>query len=687
MGREGDDVGQVMLAKGDLRCSVSSPKRYLWADDESWLEGAFWHMADPYDRCGGDTFSAKVQGPMLRFMHEDDRDFLIGEKPPKEDDYGTPLPVKPQFAPRSMMVLAIYEMLCQAYTQLNSVGYRSRTTDPARSREIRSLTMTFPSGMFEEERHRFANQVRKAIEIFSQSLGKNQGVKPSLSLSIDEASAVHLTYIWSELRMLGQDPRLWFSALSRDHKPALKKSAEEQQDEEDQADMAGMVPAGRRRSRGTASRRPGAAGKQADEEIEVQPDRELRIACIDIGGGTTDLMIAKYTYQPGIDDAIRGKVLHQDGVGVAGDQLIKRLLERKIVPAFAEAIGLEDEDTQLLFGPEVPKNRAFSAQRIDWINRLFVPLTESYIQAAVDGLTDEEISHTDPDVVDPAVVESLEHVCNKLRGPGYYNLQQELGLHYEKGDFEDICHAVFDDLLFDFCCRIADHEADVVLLAGQPTKIGYIQDLVRRYVPLPSSRIVPMFNHYAGNWYPYQDAKGHAPGLIVDPKSAVVVGAALEFLTRNGMLPQFEFSMEGKEQENTYHWGVVTESSMTIREDRVLFHPVTEDVGDEWTEFQTIAQRVVIGRKFSLDESAQASPIYAIKMDVNNRIGPTRVTIRIRRVPADEEHEEYLEIESVEGEVAGEPAVMEENVIWKWRTLADERYFLDTGGLDNIEIG
>ena len=51
----------------------------------------------------------------------------------------------------------------------------------------------------------------------------------------------------------------------------------------------------------------------------------------------------------------------------------------------------------------------------------------------------------------------------------------------------------------------------------------------------------PMHNHYAGNWYPYQDVKGHAPGLIVDPKSAVVVGAAIEFMARQGMLPQFKF--------------------------------------------------------------------------------------------------------------------------------------------------
>jgi len=36
--------------------------------------------------------------------------------------------------------------------------------------------------------------------------------------------------------------------------------------------------------------------------------------------------------------------------------------------------------------------------------------------------------------------------------------------------------------------------------------------------------------------------------------------------------------------------------------------------------------------------------------------------------------------------VAGEDAVLGDNVRFMWRTLADERYYLDTGGLDNIEL-
>ena len=50
LGREADDMIHVIRADGDIRTGVSSPKRYLWADDASWLEGANWFMADPTDR-------------------------------------------------------------------------------------------------------------------------------------------------------------------------------------------------------------------------------------------------------------------------------------------------------------------------------------------------------------------------------------------------------------------------------------------------------------------------------------------------------------------------------------------------------------------------------------------------------------------------------------------------------------
>jgi len=580
-----------------------------------------------------------------------------------------------------LMTAALYEMLSQAYSYVNSVAYRNASGEAGRAREIRTLTLSFPSGMLQEEQKRFASQAQKAINIFSMTLGKNQRCKPELNMGIDEASACHLTYIWSELRMLGQDPRLWFSTMRQDRGKKKAKA-------EEAAEPVAATPAGRRRSmpRPGGVPRPGGARRPGGEpETFGDEANEIRIACIDIGGGTTDLMIAKYNFESKIDDYIRGEVLHQDGISLGGDQLVKRLLETIIMPAFAEALGIEDEDMQLLFGPEVPRNREIRAQRVNWMNRLFVPLAQQYLSNAGDDVTDP-ISHVDPELVDPVVVESLQKSFDKIRGPGYYNAQQELGLVFDRTAFEGVVYDVFDEMLYDFCNRMVEHEVDIVILAGLPSKLGFIQQLVKMYVPLAPSRIVPMHNHYAGNWYPYQDEKGHNPGVIIDPKSPVVVGAAIDFMAKHGMLPQFKFDMKVRTYENTYYWGVMTDATSGIRPERILFQPVEEQSREDITEFSTTSQRVLIGRKLSGDENAQATPVYLLKMDPGDRIGPTQIQVKMKRKHATKEQEEVLELDSISGVVAGQDAVLGENVFFGWRTLADERYYLDTGGLDNIEL-
>ena len=252
MGREADDVVQVMRAEGDIRTGVSSPKRYLWADDASWLEGANWHMADPTDRCKTGAYASPLRGPFLKYIHEDDRDFLLQENEPDENEYAAEAPLKPRHAPRVLMTAALYEMLTQAYTYVNSIAYRNASGEAGRAREIRTMTLSYPSGMIQEEQRRLAAQAKKAINIFAATLGKSQRCKPEINLGIDEASACHLTYIWSELRMLGQDPRLWFSTMHQDRgrkKPKL----------EDMPEMAAARPATARR----AVARPGARGPAA----------------------------------------------------------------------------------------------------------------------------------------------------------------------------------------------------------------------------------------------------------------------------------------------------------------------------------------------------------------------------------------------------------------------------------------
>jgi hypothetical protein len=95
------------------------------------------------------------------------------------------------------------------------------------------------------------------------------------------------------------------------------------------------------------------------------------------------------------------------------------------------------------------------------------------------------------------------------------------------------------------------------------------------------------------------------------------------------------------------------------------------------------ARRLVIGRKRRHSGDAQASPVYLLKAGTNGRRGEIDVKVSLNR-KIGPDGEEMLELAAAEGLVDDAPACLGQNVFFDWRTLADERYYLDTGGLDRI---
>ena len=694
MGREADELVGEMDIEGDVRTGLSSPKRYLWADDDSWLEGAFWRMADPFDRMGvpgqlsQSKHVAKLGGPLLRYITEDDSandEQILGSQVTAVEHSA-----EPRHAPRCLMQAALYELLCQAFSFVNSTEYQKMTGDRGRRRILYSMTLTFPSGMIGAEREQLKRQAEKATAIFETTIA--QGHRPLLKLSIDEASSVHLTYLWSESRKLGGKPSLWFSVMGHrepDSHKANKKAEVENEGKDDSSPLQKS-----RRSGSTLPRpRPQRPGKSSGAHTESSTCPKTRIACIDIGGGTSDLMIAQYQCEtnPG-GDRISGNTLHRDGVSSAGDHLVKRLLERIIVPYFCDVVGFEQNHINFLFGSGGHERERIRRQKIQWMNRLFVPLAHAYLDAAVKSAEAPSssdanrtiISHMNPDVVAPEVVQSLQDTINKQWQPGLYNVKQELNLWYGNTEFEMIVDEVFGELLFDFCESIVEHKADVVLLAGLPTKLPFIRELIESYLPLANSRIVPMHGWYSGTWYPYQNPDHNNPGVIVDPKSTVVVGAAIEFCARHGKLPQFNFEMSDEAAKSSYYWGVMTESR--IDSERVIFTPRTQSRGGtDMHEFEVTSENLMIGRKRRPRDDSQASSVYRLRSIRSSNLGQIKFKVQLQR-ELDKNDEEIIVAKSVEGTVDDQPAVLGKNVLFDWRTLADERYYLDTGELDKIEM-
>ena len=72
------------------------------------------------------------------------------------------------------------------------------------------------------------------------------------------------------------------------------------------------------------------------ERPDLGPGRSLRVASIDIGGGTTDLMVSTFTRPQG--DLIVPKQEFRESFKVAGDDVLQRVIVTTVIPALERAL-------------------------------------------------------------------------------------------------------------------------------------------------------------------------------------------------------------------------------------------------------------------------------------------------------------------------------------------------------------
>ena len=123
-------------------------------------------MANPFGKFD-DRHAHKLEGPLLRFLPEDDQ-------PDEPEAKFESAPAKPRHAPRTLMCAALYEVLCQAFTYVNSPGYRREAGEPNRMRCLRHVILTYPAGMIAAERERFQKQAQGRAN-FRADIGQGAG--------------------------------------------------------------------------------------------------------------------------------------------------------------------------------------------------------------------------------------------------------------------------------------------------------------------------------------------------------------------------------------------------------------------------------------------------------------------------------------------------------------------------------
>ena len=283
------------------------------------------------------------------------------------------------------------------------------------------------------------------------------------------------------------------------------------------------------------------------------------MASLDIGGGTTDLVITDYKLDRGARQSANSFVpitptqRFRDGFKVAGDDIVLEVIRKYVLPYLEVALkaaGARDAAAlmDVLCGSTGDDERQ-RLLRQQLTLQCFYPLAlvllkeyEGYDPEVPTERKEKTIGEwlCDRQPLSAAVRGFVGKALNESAGrPVNFDLEgvlltcEPLKMHFDfLTDNLDICNT-----LRNLCEIVNYYDCDVLLLTGRPSVLPGVQAVIRKAVPLPPGRLVPMHNYRTGDWFPFRKA-----GCIDDPKTTASVGAMVIWLCENNRIPTFKIN-------------------------------------------------------------------------------------------------------------------------------------------------
>jgi len=592
---------------------LSSPKRYLWDEDRYQLG---WRFNVALSR---DEIEPHATGAPFSNLINDEGNALYAVE---DEDQRMPV-FMPHYSRSAMMTFMLAEVLTQALVQINSPGQRLKQGDPEKPRHLRSVILTVPPSMPKPERDIFAERMEQAMVLVWKSLGwhgEDLGLDeagrlaawppfPTIHSDWDEATCAQVVYLFSECQEhFAGRPEDFFRAI----------------------------------------RRPGRG--QANSHTN---GKRVTFASIDIGGGTTDLVVTDYTLDAGqgANVYIRPVQRFRDGFKLAGDDVLLEIVQKAVIPDIEAALrahGVSDPAPLLsrLIGSEpIPVQDAALRQQLALqilyplglhilkLYEQYDPVLRSEVQVRTIA---EMLAGRDPP--SPAV---LHYFCTGVR--------QALS---DGADFDlsavpvtlDLCrlHRLFLEDQLEICktiqalCEIVWlYDCDILLLSGRPSRLPGVQALFRALLALPPDRILPLHGYRAGTWYPF-----HKDGRIDDPKTTAAVGAMVCKVGGERGIPNFNFLSNAFRAYSTVRYIGLMDRNMRIKDDDVCYSDVRLD--DENYELPDepfeVRGRMVLGFRQLASERWGASPLYVLdftkrakeRLAIADRSNPPVLLVRLK---------------------------------------------------------
>jgi hypothetical protein len=620
---------------------LSSPKRYLW--DRRALNQV-WRFRD--GGSPGSPQEPQVSGPVLAFITEEG-DVLRQLRRPAS------AAIRPKFSRSSLFTFLMTEVVLQAVAGINSVESRSRQRNSDIPRELRQIIMTVPPATPLAERRIMRERVEGAIKLAWQMLKWTDArqftppPEPKVQIAFDEATCTQIVYLFSEITQ------------------KLQRSA---------SDFFAIM------------------GKTREG---FGHDPTLRIASIDIGGGTTDLMIVTYAVEA--RKVIVPTQQFREGFKIAGDDILEAVVARHILPSVEASLKEAGvQEAQGFLRGLVGADRGGQSEQERQFRRRFV--TQVAVPAALAILRKYEgakpFSEEAPQVFTLAELLATPHAGEAPVAAEFDRLAAQAGakgfkletapVGFVAADIAATVKAVIGPVLNDLAEVIHALDCDVVLISGRPSRFPVVLDLLLSRVPTRPDRIIPMNQYRVGTWYPFRDTLNR----VDDPKTTVAVGALLCNLAE-AQIDGFVLAKSRLTIKSTAKFIGEMDLSGLIRNDQILFADVDLDgkakKGESARSVNVFPPLKIGFRQLNL-ERWPATPLYVIEFTNPASADRLRLplTVTIERADADEDDEaakedfRISEIQDADG-----TSLRTTDVALRLQTLnSPSGYWLDTGVVD-----
>lgn len=489
----------------ELVTNHSSPKRYLWDYEESNFQ---WELI----QLGDSNFSAPIWVEGISQQFSKDGTFT------KSVDFGT----TNNFSRKSLMTFVLIEILAHAMVQINSVEFRTKHGQATQARKLRRLLITCPTAMTQAEQI----VLRRCAE--EASIALSRYYSSTYDTEYDEQNEKNKVEIIPSIKDLKKN-------LTQ-----LDTKKDWIYDEATCCQFVFLYAEISKRYLNNCEKYFGLYGKTRRDLYDYD-QKSITIGSIDIGGGTTDLMICTYKYSDKGSAAVLTPVpLYWESFNYAGDDLLKEIVRQVIIEGriddeafrgcsgvienFARDKGIEHIERKLntFFG--------IDNNNIDFIGRQYrrkfntqisVPIAERYLDHAKNNERDTILTFDDLFPVYKPNNDLLTYF-EKHFGFRFQDIRWKLSAK----KINNIVETVFEPMIKQLCTLLHVKSCDFVLLAGRPTSLQKIGDLFLKFYPVSPDRIITLNDYRVGRWYPFQEGNGY----FNDQKSLVAVGASIALM-------------------------------------------------------------------------------------------------------------------------------------------------------------